>query len=167
MKRSTTFGKGLKYDFTKGKKNSSEFYNLGSDFDQGHPHSPKWTFGISRNHYEKVYCESGKIIDKNIPGPGLYDVLKPFGREGAKYTMRGRSSEEKNKTKKLIVPGPGDYTFVSTSLNGKYPLSKFKNTTNIIWGYNKSKKIEYESNYIFRIYNEKYIYFNISNKQMM
>jgi len=145
MKRATTLGKGTKYDFTKdGQTKNAQFYNLGSDFDQGHPHSPKWTFGISRNHYDKVYFESGKILDKNIPGPGIYDVLKPFGREAPKYTMRGRSSELKEKTKKLIVPGPGEYTYVSTSMNGKYPLSKYKNTSNVIWSYNKSKKIDYE-----------------------
>ena len=67
MKRSTTLGKGGKFDFTReGKNKNSEFYNLGSDFDLKNSHSPKWTFGIGRSHYEKVYQESGKIIDKNI-----------------------------------------------------------------------------------------------------
>jgi len=146
MRRATTLGKGKKSDFTtEGKIQNSQFYNLGSDFDQNHPHSPKWTFGISRSHYDKVFYESGKILDKNIPGPGLYDVLKPFGKEAPKYTMRGKSSEDKEKTKKLIVPGPGEYDYVSTSMTGRYPLSKFKNTTNIIWSHNKSKKIDYES----------------------
>ena len=146
MKRSTTLGKGSKYDFTKDSNNkNSQFYNLGSDFDQKSPHSPKWTFGISRNHYDKVYYESSKMIDKNIPGPGLYNILKPFGAEGEKYTMRGRSSEDNEKVKKFIVPGPGEYTQVSMSTSGKYPLSKLKNTSNIIWSLNKSKKLEYES----------------------
>jgi len=145
MKRATTLGKGKKYDFTKGKNHNSQFYDLGSDFDQGHPHSPKWTFGISRNHYDKVFYESGKIIDKNVPGPGIYDVLKPFGKDSPKYTLRGRS-QEGEKVKKLIVPGPGEYTSISTSTSGKYPLSKYKNTSNIIWSHNKSKKLDYEGN---------------------
>jgi hypothetical protein len=149
MKRSTTLGKGKKYDFTKIKSQNPQFYNLGSDFDQGHPHSPKWTFGISRNHYDKVFYESGKIIDKNIPGPGLYDFLKPVGRDSPKYTMRGRS-QDGEKVKKLIVPGPGEYGYVSTAISGKYPLSKFKNTANIIWSYNKSIKLNYEGKYYFR-----------------
>lgn len=153
MKRSTTLGKGSKFDFTKeGKSKNAQFYNLGSDFDQSHPHSPKWTFGISRSHYDKVYYESGTVIDKNIPGPGLYDVLKPFGKDGPKYSMKGRSSDEKQKTKKMIVPGPGEYVAVSTSMSGKYPLSKYKNTSNIIWSYNKSKKLEYESKLIFCLF---------------
>jgi hypothetical protein len=149
MKRSTTLGKGSKYDFTKeAKHKNSQFYDLGSDFDQKNAHSPKWTFGISRSHYDKVYYESSKMIDKNIPGPGLYDILKPFGKEGYKFTMRGKSNEDKGeKTKKLIVPGPGEYTYVSTSMTGKYPLSKYKNTTNIIWSHNKSKKLDYESKF--------------------
>ena len=150
MKRSTTLGKGGKYDFTKESKDqNSQFYDLGSDFNQKNAHSPKWTFGISRSHYDKVYYESGKILDKNIPGPGLYDVLKPFGDEGHKYTMRGRSNEDQEKVKKLIVPGPGEYTQVAISTTGRYPLSKYKNTSNIIWSYNKSKKLDYESNNMF------------------
>lgn len=146
MTRSTSLGKGLKFDFTKDAKDkNSQFYNLGSDFDQKNPHSPKWTFGISKNHFEKVYSETGKIVDKNIPGPGIYNILKPFGKDGFKFSMRGKSSEDKEKTNNLLVPGPGEYTFVSTSVSGKYPLSKYKNTTNIVWSHNKAKKLEYES----------------------
>ena len=145
MKRSTTLGKGGKYDFTKeGKNKNNQFYNLGSDFDQKNAHSPKWTFGIGRNHFEKVYAENGKIIDKNIPGPGVYDVLKPFGSDSQKFSMRGKLNDNKNKSNKLLIPGPGEYAAVSTSASGKYPLSQHKNTYNIIWSLNKSNKFEYE-----------------------
>jgi len=152
MKRGTTLGKGNKFDFTKeGKNKSSQFYNLGSDFDQKKSHSPRFTFGISRDHYDKVYYENGKINDKNIPGPGNYDILKPFGMQGQKYSIRGRSNDDKEKTRKLIVPGPGEYVQVSTSTSGRYPLSKYKNTANIIWSYNKSNKLQYESKIIIFI----------------
>lgn len=145
IKRGTTLGKGNKFDFMKeGKSKCSQFYNLGSDFDQKKAHSPRFTFGISRDHYNKVYYEDSKIIDKNIPGPGNYDVLKPFGLDAQKFSIRGRSGEIEN-SKKFIVPGPGEYAQVSTSKSGKYPLSKYKNTLNIIWSYNKSNKFEYES----------------------
>lgn len=145
MKRSTTLGKGGKYDFTKEAKNkNSQFYNLGSDFDQKNSHSPKFTFGISREHYDKVYYENGKSIDKHIPGPGLYNILKPFGIDAQKFSIRGRS-EEKEKTKKNVVPGPGEYVQKSTFTTGKYPLSQYKNTSNIIWSHCKSNKLEYES----------------------
>ena len=121
MKRSTTLGKGDKFDFTKeGKSKNSQFYDLGSDFDQKKSHLPQWTFGISRSHYDKVYYESNKIIDKSIPGPGLYDVLKPFGGDGNKYTIRGKPHDESDKTKKFVVPGPGEYGYVKTTDNGRY-----------------------------------------------
>jgi hypothetical protein len=149
MKRGTTLGKGNKFDFTKeGKSKSFQFYNLGSDFDQKKPYSPKYTFGISRDHYSKVYYEDGKVIDKCVPGPGNYDTLKPFGKDGQKFSIRGRPNEEKDRLKKLKVPGPGEYAQVSTSKSGKYPLSKYKNTLNIVWSYNKSNKFTYEGNYL-------------------
>jgi hypothetical protein len=144
-KRSTTLGKGGKYDFTKEANNkNSQFYNMGSDFDLNNSHSPKWTFGIGRNFFEKVYQEKGKILDKNIPGPGLYNIIKPFGNDGQKYSMPGKNNEEKDKVKKIIVPGPGEYNAVSTSSTGRYPLSKFKNTSNVNWSYDKSQKLNYE-----------------------
>jgi hypothetical protein len=52
--RSTSLGYGTKYDFTKLLKNSAPFYNIKSDFDPKSPHSPRFTFGISREFYEKV-----------------------------------------------------------------------------------------------------------------
>lgn len=144
-RRTTTLGKGSKYDFTKDSNNrGSNIYNLGSDFDQKNPNSPKWTFGIGRNHYEKVYQDHGKILDRNIPGPGNYNIIKPFGNDGQKYTMQGKNNEEKDKVKKLIVPGPGEYNQVEISAKGRYPLSKFNNTKNIIWSFDKSNKFNYE-----------------------
>jgi hypothetical protein len=51
--RSTTFGFGNKYDFTK-TKSSVPYYNLPTDFDSKKPYLPSYTFGISRSYYEKV-----------------------------------------------------------------------------------------------------------------
>lgn len=53
--RATSLGIGDKYDFTKSKKNiKAPYYNIQSDFDTKKPHSPAFTFGISRHYYEKV-----------------------------------------------------------------------------------------------------------------
>ena len=52
-KREAGIGIGPKSDFTK-TKNSVPYYNLPTDFDQKNPHSPRFTFGISRKFYEKV-----------------------------------------------------------------------------------------------------------------
>jgi hypothetical protein len=51
--RAASIGYGTKYDFTKG-KTGAPFYDLPTDFDAKHPHSPSYTFGISRGFYEKV-----------------------------------------------------------------------------------------------------------------
>ncbi len=53
QKRSTSFGYGSKYDFTKS-KNTAPYYNMPTDFDTKKPHLPSFTFGISRSFYEKV-----------------------------------------------------------------------------------------------------------------
>jgi hypothetical protein len=51
--RSTSFGYGNKYDFTKS-KNTAPYYNLSTNFDPKKTHQPSYTFGISRSFYEKV-----------------------------------------------------------------------------------------------------------------
>ena len=56
-------------------------YRLSSDFELNNsatalPKSKCFSFGISREAYEKVYMPSRKINpDKSIPGPGSYTLL--------------------------------------------------------------------------------------------
>jgi hypothetical protein len=52
-KREASIGYAIKSDFTKG-GNNLPYYNLPTDFDTKHPHSPSFTFGISRSFYDKV-----------------------------------------------------------------------------------------------------------------
>ena len=141
--RSTSLGKGGKYDFTSGNKGkNTQFYNMHSDFDPKNPHTPAWTFGISRDHYEKVYYETNKMLDKNVPGPGKYNYLKPFGSEATKFSMYGKG-EGKNLNQTSRVPGPGQYPIVSINPGGKYPLSNMKNATTIVFGQSKEKRFNY------------------------
>ena len=71
--RSTSLGKGDKFDFTKENKGkNAQFYNMPTDFDPNKPHTPSWTFGISRGYYDKVYYETNKMLDKNV----YLEVLK-------------------------------------------------------------------------------------------
>lgn len=143
MKRAASIGKGTKYDFTKEHKDkNSQFYEKGSDFDPKKSHSPSWTFGISRSHYDKVYYETNKTIDKSVPGPGKYSTLKPFGDDSVKFSIRGKL-EEKNLNQTSKYPGPGEYPTLSTNPTGKYYPSKFKNATNIIFGASKSQRFNY------------------------
>ena len=71
------------------------------------------------------------MLDKDVPGPGKYDFLKVFGTDSSKYSMKGKPSE-KEMSSKTKVPGPGQYP-ITLQINGdgKYPISKFKNTTKI------------------------------------
>lgn len=141
--RSTSLGKGDKYDFTREHKNkNAQFYNYHSDFDTKKPHSPQWSFGISRSAYDKVYYETNKMFDKNVPGPGKYDYLKPFGTGALKFSMysKGENKDIKGKSK---LPGPGEYPIISINPNGKYPISHYKNATTICFGASKDKRFNY------------------------
>jgi hypothetical protein len=148
-KRAASLGYGKKYDFTKSKKDiKSGFYNLGTDFDAKKPHSPAFTFGISRGYYNKVYLETAKMFDKDVPGPGKYDFLKPFGGESSKYSMLGKHNP-KYLSAKSKFPGPGEYPPIALKPDGRYILSGFKNTVNIVWGHSKALRFPSLSIYNF------------------
>jgi len=144
--RAASIGKGDKYDFTKENKDKNpNIYNSKSDFDTKAPHSPQWTFGLSRECFEKVYYETNKTIDKNVPGPGKYDYLKPFGNDANKFSIRGKG-DHKGLSASSKVPGPGEYPILSMNPTGKYPYSNVKNATNIVWGSSKSPRFNYNLN---------------------
>jgi hypothetical protein len=148
MNRTTSLGKGEKYDFTReGRGKNGQFYETTTDFDPKKPNAPAFTFGISRVYYEKAYCETNKAVDKNIPGPGKYNYLKPFGSDTFKFTMSGRL-EAKNISRTSKSPGPGEYPIVSINPTGKFPLSNMNNVKNICFGVGKEKRFNYSCNYL-------------------
>lgn len=152
-KRSASIGYGTKSDFTKEKKDAkAPYYDHATDFDTKKPRSPAFTFGISRAYYNKVFLETAKMFDKNVPGPGKYNYLKSIGDESSKWTMRGKG-ESKNLGSKNRVPGPGDYPPIALKLDGKYPLSSFRNTVNIVWGHSKATRFPPQCNIIFYLFN--------------
>ena len=53
-KRGASIGYGSKYDITKNTNRNVPFYDKKSDFDLKSPYGPAFSFGISREHYEKV-----------------------------------------------------------------------------------------------------------------
>jgi len=122
-----------------------------SDFGKDH-HLPAYTFGIGRQYFEKVYCETSSYRDKTIPGVGAYTFNKTFGSESVKYSMVGKGN-----TKPLAarnkVPGPGEYNSISMNATGKYPKSSFRNATSVIWANNKEKRFKYEGklNYLINM----------------
>ena len=151
--RSTNMGFGNRYDFTASQKNiNSKFYGNYSDFDPQHPHGPKFSFANGSDKYEKVYIGSTVSNDKNVPGPGKYYILKPFGYDGVKFTIKGRNDNKnnnnnKNKNKKTGVPGPGQYPItVKINNQGKYPVSNISNISSLKFGLDKSKRFIYKMN---------------------
>jgi hypothetical protein len=152
MTRTTSLGKGEKYDFTKeGKGKNAQFYDTMTDFDPKKPNAPAFTFGISRIYYEKAYCESNKTADKCVPGPGKYNYLKPFGSDTFKISMSGRL-EPKNVSRSSKSPGPGEYPIISINPTGKFPISNVKNVTNICFGAGKEKRFNYSCKFFMIIY---------------
>lgn len=145
MTRAASIGKGTKYDFTKEHKDKSQtFYNTARDFDPKKSGAPAFTFGIARSYYEKVYCEANKMLDRKVPGPGLYTVSKPFGSDAFKFTMVGKG-KDLEKRMKSSEPGPGQYKPISMTVEGKYPISQFRNTATITFGVNKEKRFNWNA----------------------
>jgi hypothetical protein len=146
MTRTASLGFGNKYDFTKENKGKSQvFYNVAKDFDPKLSGAPAFTFGVARSFYDKVYCEANKMLDKNVPGPGLYTVRKPFGSDTTKISMTGKGKGEINKSK-INDPGPGSYKPIGMTVEGKYPTSRMRNTATITFGVNKEKRFRWKSN---------------------
>ena len=147
MTRYTTLGKGNKYDFTAGAKSKSPvFYNSQSDFDQSHPHSPRYTFGLGRDKFTKAYCEGTKYFDKDVPGPGKYNYLRPFGSDSVKYTIKGRHNRAKS-TEMENSPGPASYADgITINSKGRFPSSKYENVHEVNFGADKSKRFVYSYN---------------------
>lgn len=147
MTRFTTLGKGNKSDFTAGSKGKSPvFYEPKSDFDQLHPHSPRYTFGLGRDKFEKVYCEGTKMNNPNVPGPGKYSYLKPFGSDAVKFSIKGKH-RSKSVEMKSNFPGPGQYKeMIQINQRGKFPSSRFENVHEVNFGADKSRRFVYNYN---------------------
>lgn len=154
MKRTTSLGIGNKSDFTKKNKGcNTEFYAVKRDFDVGNTRGPSFSFGICRDSYAKVYYETNKTLDKNIPGPAKYNVLKGFGSDALKYTMGGRLNTVTGRSKHDITPGPGNYPpVVKINDRGKYPVSKIENIKVSDFGASKLNRFSYKSKLIFLLF---------------
>ena len=150
MKRSTGIGYGNKSDFTKTTNSRTEFISIKRDFDSGNQRGYKYSFGLGREYFGKAYCPGYKNFDKNIPGPGKYNVVKNLGSDAPKYSFHGVGERGLVHTK-LKTPGPGTYMpVVKINPKGRYPVSNISNIlvsnfgishTNRFSDFNKSKLI--------------------------
>jgi hypothetical protein len=152
--RYTTLGKGKKFDFSKLNNNKcSEFYEKPSDFNPKKPNAPAYSFGISRNYYKKVFCDTNLDYGKDVPGPGKYETSKVFGNGGPKFSLYGRIKDRINNS--IKNPGPGQYESFSINPLGKFHFSNLKNATNIVFGSSKEKRFNYTCKIFFFLLHNK------------
>lgn len=82
------------------------------------------------------------MLDKSVPGPGKFQISKPFGSEASKFSMTGKGLDLSSKRAKN-EPGPGDYKLMSINKEGHYTLSNFRNTCSFSFGASKEKRFSY------------------------
>lgn len=125
-KRTTSFGYGHKYDFTKAhtKTPAPNAYENKSIFDEQNK-KKGFSFGLSR---EAMAVTGGQLVgDKKSPGPGAYDI-RGINKTNIAFSFRPRTTID-NMNSFKHVPGPGAYSTIDTiNLKGKYSTSKFKNS---------------------------------------
>ena len=128
MNRTAAMGFGRKSDFTKNFYRGTEFISIKRDFDKGNEPGVKYTFGLARDKFEKQVVPGFKNFDKNIPGPGIYNVIKKTGSESPYYSLHKICGETQWINRHMKNPGPGEYsTVVRINSAGKYPLSQISN----------------------------------------
>ena len=97
-----------------GKAPSPSSYRVQHD-NINHHKSPAFTFGVSREAFDKVYLEGKKgSADPTVPGPGNYAVedYRSVGSQGSnKYSMRTKGAFQDFflMDLKKATPGPGSY----------------------------------------------------------
>ena len=143
-KRSTAMGFGNRLNFT-AKNSDTEFISIKRYFDKNYQPGYKFSFGVSRDKFSKVYYPGLKLNDTSIPGPGKYNVRKGPGLNSPKFTMRQKLGKVINT--RPLSPGPGQYSpVININSEGKYPLSKISNVHTINFGNNRTRRFFYKIN---------------------
>lgn len=144
MKRSTSLGFGHKSDFTKN-SGGGEFISIKRDFDKGNLPGLKFSFGIARDKFRKAICPGYKIIDKDIPGPGKYNLFNAPGDDTPQFSIYEKCGSTSFINSNMNNPGPGEYSPMdSINKEGKYPISKISNIKSVNFGKNRSKRFLYK-----------------------
>ena len=128
MTRTAGIGYGTKSDFTINKNRKTEFISIKRDFDEGNHRGLKYSFGLGRDSFLKAYCPGYKNIDKNVPGPGKYNVIRELGADAPKYSLHTICGDRGWINKYMNNPAPGTYSpVVRINSEGKYPVSSISN----------------------------------------
>lgn len=147
--RKAFIGYGTKSDFTKDKDSNPPFYNIARLFETPHPTAPKYSFGLGRNYFKKVVVGNEVSNPVNIsPGPAQYNYLVPFGKGSSAYTVPKNRSLKAGQGE-VISPGPAKYVNnLNINLEGRYTLSRFRNSPMNGWSLSKSQRFKYNCKYI-------------------
>ena len=65
-------------------------------FDPTSPRQKAYSFGLSREHFRKVYVKENLQADDSVPGPGSYSIPTVVGREGQPVSIKGRNFSKDN-----------------------------------------------------------------------
>jgi len=155
MNRTAGFGYGHKSDFTKSKNSKTEFISIKRDFDKGNQRGLKYSFGLGRDSFAKAYCPGYKNVDKNVPGPGKYNIIKEFGSDAPKFSLHAKCGEKGWTNKNMNTPAPGAYQpVVRINSEGKYPVSNISNVKVSNFGLSHTNRWSYykSKNKIYLIY---------------
>ena len=91
-----------------------------------------YSFGASREVYNKVYLEHNPTKELNVPGPGAYKP-KSYVGETYKYSMRPKTNDiriEITLEKINNVPGPVAYNSIQAiTANGDHFNSLYRSTS--------------------------------------
>ena len=71
-------------------------------FDKGSPIVRAFSFGLSREHFKKVFIRENLQVDPSVPGPGSYSIPVRVGTEGQNVSMKGRNHKEKSKRQLIL-----------------------------------------------------------------
>lgn len=150
--RRAAIGYGTKTDFTK-RALVTELVGQKRDYDPNkRTLGYSYSFGLGRDKFEKTYCPGYRNIDRSVPGPAKYNIIKRTGSESPYYTLHGLCGERGWINKRMDNPGPGAYApVVKISENGKCPISKYSNVKVSNFGLDKTDRFNnYKSkkNYI-------------------
>jgi len=144
-KRATSIGYGQRFkDMLRAstiKGPGPQAYSMGSEFNKNQK-SRAYTFGMSRDYFQKVYLKENPPVDIRVPGPGQYDVKREVTEYSpSKFSLRPKTAKDKsfqNITK--YVPGPGTYSQqASESKNGFIVNSRYKSGANAVISGSKSR----------------------------
>ena len=153
MNRTSGIGYGNKSDFTKSRSVKTEFISIKRDFDDGNQRGFKYSFGLGRDSFLKAYCPGYKNLDKNVPGPAKYNVIKELGDDAPKYSLHTICGERGWINRFMNNPGPGTYSpVVKINSEGKYPVSSISNIKRYNFGISQTDRWKHYKSKRYIIY---------------